>query len=289
MAGESVTFSVPESKDANGTKIFVKAEDNAMNPTTEYVDGSGGKEIVCYVDKSNPESKLTIDGEDYKDVSGQFFSKAPKIWFSATDVPSGITTNGVKVTISYGSETKVFESDTVSANEAYDKTLDKILKTDALSGEYTVDLLITDKAGNKIKKSTTFTMDQLKPEITINRTPDASKGKTGYYKDTVKLEIIVEDDNIPKPDGYLRVTENGEAYNVNWVKTSSGWKANTSFPDEGKHDIKVTAKDKANNKSSESNFFTIDRTEPQEHRRCSCISSGRYRRYRRYGCNYRVY
>lgn len=262
VPGDSVTFSVPESKDGNGTKISIKAEDNAMNPTSEYVDGSGSKEIVCYVDKTNPDTKLWVNGKDYKDADGQFYKKAPTIKFDANDIPSGITTKGVKVTISYEGDSKVFESDTVTDNEAYNKSLNNILKTDALAGNYTVDYVVTDKAGNKIKKSTTFTMDQVKPKITINRTPDASKGITGYYKENVKLEIIVEDDNIPKAEGYLTVTENDEVYNVNWQKTSTGWRAIASFPDEGKHDIKVSAKDKANNKSSDTNFFVVDRTEP---------------------------
>ena len=258
-------FTVPESKDANGTKISVNVIDNAKNEPLAYSD------FVIKVDQTDPKASLKIDSEDASAAKGSYRSKDPRITFTGSDVPSGIRTKdadgneGVVLTITHGSEKKEVKSDTISGNTANGHTLTEILGTEALSGKYTVELSVADRAvedgGNKKIVSTSFIMDQLKPVVKINRKTAPTKGISGYFNSNVKLEITVEDDNIPK-DTALVVKDNGSVLKPSWSKSGNVWKTTITVTDDGKHTISAEATDLSKNKGKDTNIFTIDRMDP---------------------------
>lgn len=112
----------------------------------------------------------------------------------------------------------------------------------ANEGEQTLVVVAKDKAGNQSSLTVSFILDLTDPAIQINNVSDG-----GYYSDNVTPELVVNDINLQESS----VTLNGENY-------ISG----TPLTAEGNYELVVTALDKANNQSTETINFTIDRTTP---------------------------
>ncbi|GHH98734.1 Ig-like domain-containing protein [Neobacillus kokaensis] len=126
--------------------------------------------------------------------------------------------------------------------------------------QYTITVGATDKAGNMADEQTvTFTVDHTDPALAIDGVEDNQNYKS---KQAV---ITVKDTNIDLGGTNLRVTRNGQSYNVGDLKLSSKTKAGLQFlfKEEGEYVVKLDSTDKAGRKTAlEPVAFIIDSTKP---------------------------
>jgi hypothetical protein len=107
-------------------------------------------------------------------------------------------------------------------------------------GVYTLKVIAVDKAGNGSEKTVRFTIDKTAPVITVTGVENNK-----IYNTDVKSVISVND-----PNAVVNVTLNSRPYS----------KGTITAP--GIYTIKVTAVDKAGNKSEKIVTYTIDKTAP---------------------------
>ncbi|MBM6838281.1 Ig-like domain repeat protein, partial [Clostridium saudiense] len=147
-----------------------------------------------------------------------------------------ITVEGVSDGLAYNHEV----TPTVNANEE-SKVEYKLngeayeLTTLSEEGQYTLEVIATDKAGNVSNTSVNFEIDKTRPVITINDVVNGMK-----YDKEVKPTISVDDENAE-----VVVTLNDNNYD------------GLSIKEEGKYTLKVVATDLAGNTSEKVVSFEI--------------------------------
>lgn len=111
-------------------------------------------------------------------------------------------------------------------------------------GKYSFNVVAKDKAGNESKLSVSFTIDVTKPELNLKGIVDSffNKGVTPKYN--------IKDINLDS--SRTSVTLNGNPF-------VSG----TTIEKEGEYTLKLVATDLANNVTSRTIIFTIDKTNPK--------------------------
>ena len=111
-------------------------------------------------------------------------------------------------------------------------------------GKYSFNVVAKDKAGNESKFSVSFTIDVTKPELNLKGIVDSffNKGVTPKYN--------IKDINLDS--SRTSVTLNGNPF-------VSG----TTIEKEGEYTLKLVATDLANNVTSRTIIFTIDKTNPK--------------------------
>ncbi|MGL4949211.1 MAG: Ig-like domain-containing protein, partial [Anaeroplasmataceae bacterium] len=122
---------------------------------------------------------------------------------------------------------------------------------------YSLNVIAQDLAGNvAIKKQLVFTMDSVKPNITIEGVE-----KDGYYNTDKKLSISSVDVN--HNINNIIVTKDGNIYSVGTFLGNDRERVfSYNFKEEGIYEINIESIDKASNKNTNSTKFTIDKTAP---------------------------
>ncbi|SEO61154.1 Ig-like domain (group 3) [Amphibacillus marinus] len=129
-------------------------------------------------------------------------------------------------------------------------------------GFYRVRLEAEDAAGNQAEAvETEFTIDSAFPSITVR----GIEGDVHYEEDRLmEIEITDHDFDINR----IEVTKDGEPYEVGEFEITrrifreSIARLNYGFTEEGSYDVFIESIDRADNRSTESISFTIDKTAP---------------------------
>ncbi|MDY0408696.1 Ig-like domain-containing protein [Paracerasibacillus soli] len=151
-------------------------------------------------------------------------------------------------------------------NEGTTTTLDIPFTDDAL---YHIVVNATDDAGNKAKeKSATFTIDTIKPKLSIQGVENTNEVK--HYNESKDVTFKVTDTNIDKEKTVLIVKRlnrgTGKMENVNVGKlafTKTKAELKYRFSQEGLYTVELHATDKARNQAEPVKItFVIDKTAP---------------------------
>lgn len=205
------------------------------------------------IDKTAP--VLSID--HVKD--GTYYAESKKVVFSideyeyaTNEVDFVVTKNGKDITDTVENEVG---SDWKTSGDKVQLAYE--FKTD---GHYEVHLMAIDKAGNKGNKQIKqFTIDQTNPNITITGVQDGT-----HYQNNKTVDISIEDVNIN--ENKITVTKNGETYEMDHFEIDKDLDnratLNHRFTEEGEYKMIVEAVDFANNKSTKTLSFVIDKTDP---------------------------
>ncbi len=152
-----VTVTVPESKDANGTKITFKASDNANNSLDE------NNEINVKVDKTEPSiTEVLINGSDYTKYNMTY----PKLKIKA-EAEDNLTLGSLVFVIEQDEDGVWKQVDSHTQNDFNADSYDGKVVND--SGEYTTPILddgdyrfvitVKDKANNSAEQIIPFTVN----------------------------------------------------------------------------------------------------------------------------------
>lgn len=140
--------------------------------------------------------------------------------------------------------------------------LQKMLSED---GDYVVKVTAQDKAGNKAKNQTVkFTVDKTAPEVTL----EGVKEKQVTNKN-ITLKSMVKEWNYLETGGNISiirkdidgVLQEVVAQDIKFTNIQS--KFDTVLSKEGIYTAKITARDRADNKTKKEITFTIDKSAPQ--------------------------
>ncbi|UFT99197.1 Ig-like domain-containing protein [Radiobacillus kanasensis] len=137
------------------------------------------------------------------------------------------------------------------------------------SGEYRFEVTVTDKENNYkheiLDEEVRFTIDKVKPELTITD-ENGEPIVDGFYK-SKQVTVEVKEEYFNKDDIQIEVLKDEEpqsGYFENWNKLwNDTYKAIADIQEDGRYEIRVTAKDPAGNQVTDSVSFTIDGTPPE--------------------------
>lgn len=153
-------------------------------------------------------------------------------------------------------------------------------------GNYVISVHSIDAAGNDSYEEVSFIVDNIKPEINISATASDKNypskdtnlvSETYINTDKVKLEISVEDDNLPNFDeDVVQDTSDTDRKNIISIKhngiviiskddlkkENNKIEIGKELTAEGKYTVEIKITDKAGNERTSSFEFTIDRTNP---------------------------
>lgn len=271
-------FDVPESETIDGTIITFDACDMADN---KIFDENNANVVCVKVDKTNPKiDNFTISGTGYNNKSAiQIVSGTPKI--NAT-VMDNLTIGSVKIYIKYpdmeeDEEPKYVELHKenkkqvgVNINEKYNYEIKPLEGKSKLSdGKYTVNIIATDKAGNKIDSSKTFTLDNTKPVVSAEVFSGTESGKTSagghkYFKSDVRVKLSCKDENFDS--NTVVVTNNNTPVSLRWEdgENETEHVAYVNIESEGKQSFIINAVDEIGNAAEEKTLsFTKDTVSPK--------------------------
>lgn len=209
---------------SEGFKIIstkLNNEDYTGEKITE--DGKYSLKITVALDREE-ENKSVEDTIDYV-VNFEIDKTAPVITVSG--VEDGIAYNTSVIPLVTTSEEA--KTEYKLNGEVYDLT------TIVEEGQYTLEIIATDNAGNISTKTIVFEIDKTAPVITITDVINGTK-----YDKEVKPNISVDDEN-----ANIVITLNDEAYNGESIKEN------------GKYVLKVVATDIAGNSSEKTIEFEI--------------------------------
>ncbi|WP_186580095.1 Ig-like domain-containing protein [Aquibacillus kalidii] len=245
-------------------KIVVRSLDKAGNSTNQQVSFT--------VDKTKPDLKLTntidshISAETIADLGLNSLIKV-----SLKELNVATKSVSVKHIGLDGKEATLTESEIGqwSKQEGKNDSYDFIFKNKVFNkdGVYTIDVVAKDKAGVESKETTSFTVDNIKPEITLSN-------MDLYYDKAQTVTVKVEEFNAKKNTvtiDVFRENNNGEFVHYdsdkfkdwNQKDATKTTKLNFPFNEDGKYKIVVNAVDDAGNKAVEkSEVFTIDTVAP---------------------------
>ncbi|MBQ8412958.1 MAG: Ig-like domain repeat protein, partial [Lachnospiraceae bacterium] len=243
------------SKVVEGTTITIAAKDLAGNTVL--------KEYVVKVDADSPVvDEFTVAGS--KSFSAPIKGD-PEIDATISD---NLTFKTAVITVvgPTGTFTKSLvanggvEEAGIKIDESY--ALSEILGDTPKDGDYEVTIDIEDKAGNTDTDTVVFRLDNTDPVVTADIASGTVSTKSDYYYNTaVGVDLTVTDINLAE----VKVTDNGEEVSVDWSEADANGKsvANIVLSDEGAHQIKITAKDKAGTDALPKEIsFYIDETDP---------------------------
>ncbi len=251
LTGNYFIAVVNQSDDPTGTPVELVVTDKAGN--------SFKHEETYKVDNTAPEITLTVNGISYDQITNPF-SSDPHISYATSDTISGV--DSYSVTVTDGSKT-VTVNDTSLSGKSLGTILEKELD-DATN--YTVSISLKDTAGKTSYASTTFRVDTNPPVVTADIISPASSVKSAYpkvFNQNVTVRFTAKDVNLSGPGDITVVDSIGHSVNPTWNQQGDGtWVGDATLSTEGIYNIKVTAKDGAQNPESKSVSFTIDKTAP---------------------------
>lgn len=193
-----------------GEDINAEGQHKLEVVSLDKAGNTASKSVTFIIDKTNP--LIIVDGVE----DGKFYkdSITPKVTFQDTNTS----------TLTMKLDNKEYKGETVGSE-----------------GTHTLEITVTDAAGNNSDRLVSFTIDKTPPVISIS---EVKEGET--YKDSVMPSITVEDTNSDSVSMKL----DGKEYKGG------------STEEEGQHKLEVTAVDKAGNTASKAVNFTIDATAP---------------------------
>lgn len=137
----TVNITVPESKTGEGTKITFDLSDKANNNYTNT--------YTFFIDATDPTADLSVAGMALSGKETYYLQEDPVIEYSGSDSLSGLAeTDGI-----------VFRINGTEYNNVSGRKLSEIVGTLNNSKEYSVELTVTDKAGNSVVKEAVFTVE----------------------------------------------------------------------------------------------------------------------------------
>ncbi len=241
--------------------------------------------ITFIIDTDNPELELFINEKE--PVDGQSISKTAVLSYNVSDKIK-VDETDIKLETTFvpaGSSKEI-----VSIEDLFDESGSKLNRTfpnkerGEDDGTYTIKVTAIDRAGNPVSASTSFIIDNAKPQLDLSvltekpakfndhkrtYTPADPEGyfKTSYeygeyYAQDVKVKISVFDYDTDK--SMFTVYDNNKAVEANFEDKGNGlYTAEIILSGEGEHIIRAEAADKAGltGKSSEITFV-IDKTAP---------------------------
>ncbi|MCP8969384.1 Ig-like domain-containing protein [Ectobacillus ponti] len=290
-ATEEITFNVPA---AFKGQIFTKATDRVYNTSAfQTPDGTIVENAEKHADEGD-HIQLEKAVTSYKDNNGMdLYAGNVDVKLTVTDTYSGIgqiewsveapydTANNQRGTVvlnndkSYaaGSSTEGWTQTRTEKNLVYEMT--KVLNVKNNSNSITVNVKMTDRAGNTSEKKLSFSIDKTAPEIKVtydNNRADAQNAE--FYKENRTATIIITERNFRAEDAKHLITNTDGK-----IPALSGWRttANPADPDEtthtatilyeadGDYTFDIAYKDNAGNAAAPfaQQKFTIDKTKPQ--------------------------
>ena len=241
---DKFTATVVKSRDSSGTPVRFVIVDNAGNESELY---SG----IYYVDPDDPTVSLSVDGVSAKKVN-KYLERNPVIKYTAKDDISGLADSNGKILKINGKE---YDFDKNNG-----KKLSQIVGKVSETTSYTIEVIAKDKAGNTASTKCSFKVDGSKPVLSNTIITESVKDN-GYYNKTVEIELSVSDSNISKSDISV-LDEKNQPIKVKWTEEDGEYTATYKVATEGKHVVKLEAKDKTGTKSSITRKFYIDKTKP---------------------------
>ncbi len=241
---DKFSATVVKSRDSSGTPVRFVIVDNAGNESELY---SG----IYYVDPDDPTVSLSVDGVSAKKVN-KYLERNPVIKYTAKDDISGLADSNGKILKINGKE---YDFDKNNG-----KKLSQIVGKVSETTSYTIEVIAKDKAGNTASTKCSFKVDGSKPVLSNTIITESVKDN-GYYNKTVEIELSVSDSNISKSDISV-LDEKNQPIKVKWTEEDGEYTATYKVATEGKHVVKLEAKDKTGTKSSITRKFYIDKTKP---------------------------
>ena len=157
-----VNIEIPESKTTKGTAIRIDLADNANNTYSNT--------YTYYIDNTPPKADLSVSGKDPS--SHNYLKKDPVITYSGSDALSGLADiDGI-----------VFKINGTEYKNVSGKKLSAIAGRISDTTKYKIELIVTDKAGNRTIRETVFMVDKSKSKVSgtllAKMTAKDSKGLT---------------------------------------------------------------------------------------------------------------
>lgn len=255
---------------ANLTHTF--KEEGEYTISVESIDKSGNqstKEITFTIDKTKPTIELGKDIAPFitsKAINEQGVTKLIPITvteLNLKDKAIQITRTGVD-----GIE-KTFKASDIGKWEQVNETAYRFMIKDtffAVDGDYTITINVEDKAGQTVKDSLQFTVDNSKPTIKLSKIDT-------FNEKAVTQNIQVDEYNYRSNDVTINIykeNSNGKfvAYNHSalskWGNNKESSSLDFKFEKDGKYKVEVKAEDAAGNKATtQSNTFTVDTITPE--------------------------
>ncbi|MGJ7922737.1 Ig-like domain-containing protein [Neobacillus sp. LXY-4] len=242
------------------SNIYNFEEDGVYSISLETTDLAGNKAETktasFTVDTKLPKLEISTitDGEHYQELKEVVITAEDLTLHEAT---LEIKRDGEQVSFDY------LKGNGKNAN------LNKVLQsTDfTVEGDYEIILIATDRNGKISEQRITFTIDHTAPGIEFSGINKGSFLKNGT------LNVKINEHNFETNDVTITATRKvdrdkpEESYtimeeNKDWEKTGEETTWEQFFKEDGDYVIKVTARDKAQNESTEEWNFTIDNIQP---------------------------
>ncbi|WP_117168170.1 Ig-like domain-containing protein [Paraliobacillus sediminis] len=247
-------------------------EEGEYTISVESIDKSGNrstKEITFTIDKTKPTIELGKDIAPFitsKAINEQGVTKLIPITvaeLNLKDKSIEITRTGVD-----GKE-ETFKKSDIGNWEKVNETAYRFMLKDsffAVDGDYTITINVEDKAGQSVKDSLQFTVDNSKPTIKLSKidkfnekavTQTIQVDEYNYRSNDVTINMYKENSN-----GKF-VTYNHSALS-NWENNKESSSLDFKFENDGKYKVEVKAEDASGNKATtQSNTFTVDTITPE--------------------------
>ena len=232
---------------------------------------------TIYIDRTDPNVTTQLNGSTYTSMSSHQISP----------VTTGVVVTDTYKDSSNGVAVKITRDIPGDGSTVENKTGEGPfeIKDD---GDYTVEYVVTDLAGNSVTKTIGFTVDASKPVHNMYVTTSAAKStkysttysnKVGkfndysdqeeytygqYFNTDVFIDVAYFDYNIES----VTVYDNGTPINVNWATDGGYGRGTIAISTEGYHEIKMSSVDKSGNTVTDSGYsdtvrFIIDKTSPE--------------------------
>lgn len=243
----TMTVTFPESKSKDGTKVTLRAKDEAGNEITQ--------EVIRMVDATAPKTnKIAINEKVVSGVEANVpvFNGTIKIDTSSYDNLSiGSIKIDIKDSLETGSATLYGDSKTFGGEAQYDGidatgtiSRDFSFQTDKLKdGYYYAVVTVTDKAGFTDTKTVKFEVDNNAPTVDAKVTSGKQEKTPDYYNSDIVVTITSTDKNGSNIDVY----DNNTKVNVDFTETIvDGLKVKNgtyTVKTDGRHNIVVKTKD----------------------------------------------
>lgn len=260
-------YDIPEVIDYKGQKavlthVFSKNGEYTLKVTAKDKSGNTARETVTFtIDKVDP--KINLEHKIKNHVTKEHINKQGINQFIKIDVIEKHV-KSKSVTVAYtdlngNSETwrgsDVGEWSGPDKDNRYQFKLKKGLFNK--DGDYKLTVKVEDKAGRTATKHVDFTVDNIKPNISLS--------KVQRYNNTGKtVTVTVTEHNYKKNNVKVRVTTpDGVKPEYKWINEGKVSKLPIAFNHDGTYTLEVEAIDDAGNKSQDTVTFTIDQVKPK--------------------------
>ncbi|MBO4346396.1 MAG: hypothetical protein J5840_02010 [Lachnospiraceae bacterium] len=284
------TASVKTSKDSSFKGFLFASADDMVGNSPENYATSGGM-IIELPDKHNSDNHIEIGvpAGNAKDQKGNpLYNKATSFSVKVTDSFSGIKSVEWKVTAPNDKSANTSGSLNINEGSLSDNSwskngtdrnivtsVSKQITVDGNSDDFVLYVRMVDNAGNSSEKSVAFSIDKVKPSVTVtygNQTGDPDF--KNYYAEDRTATIVVKERNFNQDSANSII-----ANSLGSKGTLSAWKekrdaenpdnstytATVTFDKDDRYNLTYQCSDKAGNTSDAVTTpeFVIDKTVPE--------------------------